>query len=89
MSKDYLPGTILTFILGVGIGAAAGLLLAPKSGKDLRGDIADGVSDGVKQFHKTSKDLERRATDFVGSAKDRVQHALEAGGKAYRRAKQA
>jgi gas vesicle protein len=88
MSKDYLPGTILTFSLGVGIGAAVALLLAPKSGKDLR-DIADGVSDGVKQFHKTSKDLERSATDFVGSAKDRVQHALEAGGKAYRRAKQA
>jgi gas vesicle protein len=89
MSKDYLPGTTLTFILGVGIGATVALLLAPKSGEELRGDIADGVSDGVKQFRETSKDLERRATNLLGSAKDRVQHALEAGGKAYRQAKQA
>ena len=89
MSRDYWPGTTLTFILGVGIGAAVALLFAPKSGEELRRGIADGVGDGVKQFRKTSKDLERRATNLLGSAKDRVQHAIEAGGKAYRQAKQA
>lgn len=57
MSRDYWLRTTLTFILGVGVGAAAALLIAPKSGKELRADIAEGVSDGVKQVRRTSKDL--------------------------------
>jgi gas vesicle protein len=89
MSRDYWPGTTLTFILGVGVGAAAALLLAPKSGEELRGDIAEGVSDGVKQVRRTGKYLRKRARKLVYLAKGRVQDAIEAGNNAYIQAKKA
>lgn len=89
MRRDKIPGTILTFALGAGIGAAVALLLAPKSGEELRDDIVEGVNDGVDQIRSTGKDLKRRAQKVVGVAKDHVQDALDAGDRAYSQAKNA
>ena len=89
MTRSDAPGTILTFILGVGVGAVAASLLAPKSGEDLRADIAEGVSEGANQVRRTSKDLKKRTQKLVGLAKDHVQDAIEAGDKAYSQAKNA
>ena len=89
MTRSDAPGTILTFILGVGVGAVAASLLAPKSGEDLRADIAEGVSEGANQVRRTSKNLKQRTQKLVGLAKDHVQDAIEAGDKAYSQAKNA
>jgi gas vesicle protein len=89
MTKSDAPGTILTFILGVGVGAVAASLLAPKSGEDLRADIAEGVSEGANRVRRSSKDLRQRTQKLVGLAKDHVQDALEAGDEAYSQAKKA
>lgn len=74
-------------MLGVGAGSVATLLIASKAGEELRGDIAECVSDGVKQIRDTGKDLRQRAQKVVGSAKGHVQDAIEAGDKAYTEAK--
>ena len=89
MSKNNVPGTIFTFILGLGIGAVTALLLAPKAGEELRGDIATGVSAGVSHVRGTGKDLNRRAQKIVTLAQDHVQDAVEAGQEAYSQAKKA
>ena len=89
MTRDYKVGTILTFILGVGVGAAVALLFAPKAGEELRADIAEGVSDGVNQVRSAGRDLKQRAQKVVSLAKDHVQDAIEAGDKAYSQAKKA
>ena len=89
MTRSDAPGTILTFILGVGVGAVAASLLAPKSGEDLRADIAEGVSEGANQVRRTSKDLKQRTQKLVGLAKDHVQDAIEAGDEAYSQVKNA
>ncbi len=89
MSRGDAPRTIFTFILGVGVGAATALLLAPKAGEELRADIAAGVSDGVDQVRNAGKDLNRRAQKIVALAQDRVQDAMEAGQAAYSQAKKA
>ncbi len=83
MSKTDAPGIIFTFALGVGIGAVAALLFAPKAGEELRGDIADSVNDGIKHLRSTGEDLQQRAQDFVDSAKEQVQDAFQAGEDAY------
>ena len=57
MAKGDKSGTILAFAIGVGIGAAAALLLAPKAGDELRDDIAGAVGDRVDQLRDQSKDL--------------------------------
>lgn len=83
MSSDNLSGSVFTFILGVGIGAAAALLFAPKAGEDLRNDIADGIGDGIGQFQRSAKDLKRRGQKLVNVAKDEVSDAVEAATDAF------
>jgi gas vesicle protein len=77
MPRTDGPGPILTFILGVGVGALAALLLARKPGGELRSDLAEGVNSRVKQLRRTGKDLRKRARKIVDVAKDQVQAAIE------------
>jgi gas vesicle protein len=89
MSKDYKPAAAVAFILGAGVGAAVALLFAPKSGEDLRGDITNGVNEGISQVRSKSRELKQRAQTVVDIAKDHVQDAIDAGDKAYSQAKKA
>lgn len=58
-------GTAITFLLiGLGAGALAGLLLAPKTGKQMRRDLQRGFED--------AKD---KVGDWAVEAKDRVREA--------------
>jgi len=86
MSKSDAPAMIFTFALGVGVGAVAALLFAPKAGEELRADIADSISDGVKHIEGTGEDLEQRAQAFLNDAKGQVQNAIEAGETAFQKA---
>lgn len=87
MRRDQTPGAVLTFLLGAAVGAATALLLARKSGKDLRRDIAEGVGDGVDQLRSAGGDLKRRAQKLADVAKEQAQDALDAGDRAYSQAK--
>jgi gas vesicle protein len=89
MTKSDVRGTAFTFALGIGVGAAIALLFSPKSGEEIRGQIADTVNDGVKQLKATGADLSDRAQDFVESAKDQMQDAFEAGESAFQKASRA
>jgi gas vesicle protein len=89
MSRNHIQETVLTFVVGAGIGAVAALLLAPKSGEELRDDIAEGVNDGVNHIRVTGKDLKRHAQRVVDMARDQVQDAVDAGESAYNHAKKA
>jgi gas vesicle protein len=80
----------LTFLLiGAGIGAAVALLFAPKSGRELREDIADVTRRGLDAAGDEARRLGDRATDIYesgrgkvtdiyGSARDRLSHGAEA-----------
>jgi gas vesicle protein len=84
--KSDAAGSVLTFVVGVGIGAAAALLFAPKSGGELRADLAQGANDGIDQVRKKGKQVRDRANEVMDIASDRVQEALEAGQIAYKQA---
>jgi gas vesicle protein len=62
-------GTAITFLLiGLGAGALAGLLLAPKTGKQLRRDLKRGYEDAreaVEDWADEAKDRVREAGDRV------------------------
>jgi gas vesicle protein len=83
MRKDNISGTVFTFVLGLGIGAAAALLFAPKAGEELRTDIADGASDGIDQIHAASKGLRRKGQKLVNMAKDQATEAIDAASSVY------
>jgi gas vesicle protein len=89
MTGDYKLGNILAFALGAAVGAGVALLVAPKAGEELRGDIAEAVSDGAKQVRTAGKHLKQRAQEVVELATDHIQDALDAGDAAYSKAKNA
>jgi gas vesicle protein len=69
----------LTFLLiGAGIGATLALLFAPKSGRELRGDIADYTKRGVDAAGEGARALGVRASDVYGTASDKVVGAYGA-----------
>jgi len=68
-SESSNVGTAITFLLiGLGAGALAGLLLAPKSGKQTRRDLQRGFEDAkdtLGDWADTAKDRVREAGDRV------------------------
>ena len=62
-------GTAITFLLiGLGVGAALGLLLAPKTGRQLRKDLRRSYDDALET-----------ASDWTEEAKDRLEEVVEKG----------
>jgi gas vesicle protein len=76
-------GTAITFLLiGLGAGALAGLLLAPKTGKQLRRDLRKGYDDAVDtagDWADNAKDRVRDASDRVRDVSGRVRDAASRG----------
>ena len=69
-------GTAVTFLLiGLGAGALMGLLLAPKTGKQLRRDLQRGYEDAKESFG----DWAEEAKDRVREAGDRVREVATRG----------
>jgi gas vesicle protein len=69
----------LTFLLiGAGIGATLALLFAPKSGRELRGDIADYTKKGLDAANEGARALGERANEVYGTASGRVAEAYGA-----------
>lgn len=75
-SDSSALGTAVTFLLiGLGAGALAGLLLAPKTGKQMRRDLQRGYKDAKD----TVGDWADEAKDRVRVASDRVRDVAAKG----------
>jgi gas vesicle protein len=79
------------FFLGLGIGVAAGILLAPKSGQETRDYIRSKTDEGREylrrrgdELKETAGDLVDRGRTMVARQKDQLTAAVEAGKQAYR-----
>ena len=66
-------GTQLTcFAIGATVGAVVALLFAPKSGRELREDLADATRKGVDRARETGSQLSARAGEVYGTATTRA-----------------
>lgn len=70
-------GVVLVGV-GAAVGAAAALLLAPKKGSELRGDIADATKRGVDATVGKAADLSAQAADLVGTVREKATAAYDA-----------
>jgi gas vesicle protein len=72
-SDDADISTKLTYLLiGGGIGAVLALLFAPKSGQELRGDIADATRKGIDRTRETATQVQARAGEYYEATRERA-----------------
>jgi gas vesicle protein len=83
MTRHSGLGSMMLFLGGAGLGVAAGILLAPKAGKRLRSDIAEGLNSGAEEISVSGKKLNQRLGKVVAQAQDHLREAIEAGENAY------
>lgn len=81
----------LFFLLGGFIGAAVALLLAPRSGEEIRRLLAAKTREGTDYVANRTKDVSEKTTGLIDRGKELLQQqrdqlaaALEAGKQAYR-----
>src|SRR4051812_49180528 len=71
--NDSEVSTKLTYLLiGGGIGAVLALLFAPKSGQELRGDIADVTRKGIDRTRETASQIQSRAGEYYEATRERA-----------------
>jgi len=71
--NDSNVSTKLTYLLiGGGIGAIIALLFAPKSGVELRGDIADATRKGIEKGKETAAQLQERAGEYYEVGREKA-----------------
>jgi len=83
----------LWFLAGLGIGAAVGILYAPKAGDELRQQLREVAEEGretVKQRARQAREQAgtwaEKGRDYLNQQRDQVRSAYEAGRQAYREA---
>jgi gas vesicle protein len=86
--------TKLTYLLvGGGIGAVIALLFAPKSGAELRDDIADATRKGIEKSKETAAQLQEKAGDYYEVSREKAgelyQSATDKAGELTEKAKAA
>ena len=71
--EETSVGTKLTYlIVGGGIGAVLALLFAPKSGTELRGDIADVTRKGIEKGKETAALVGEKAGDYYEVSREKA-----------------
>jgi gas vesicle protein len=74
-----LLGALGLLAVGVVIGAAAALLLAPKTGDETRELLREKSTDWARQARERGSELARRAHESLGDAQVRAQEYLGRG----------
>ena len=80
-----------SFLLGLGVGVAIGMLFAPKSGEETRQLIKEKAGEGGEFLKERGSDLKDTASGWVDKGreamtrqKENLNDAVEAGKQAYR-----
>jgi gas vesicle protein len=87
MESDVLVG----FLIGIGVGAAAALVMTPESGEQVRRRIRTKAEEGAEYLKLRGAELRTTASGLVDSgkkaadsAKQQIDEAVAAGKQAYR-----
>jgi len=82
-SGDNVTTRLTYLLIGGGIGAVLALLFAPKSGHELRGDIADATRKGIDKSREAAQQLGDRAGEYYEATRERAaEYYSQAAGKA-------
>jgi gas vesicle protein len=71
-SGDNISTRLTYLLIGGGIGAVIALLFAPKSGQELRGDLADATRKGIDKSREAAQQLSGRAGEYYEATRERA-----------------
>jgi gas vesicle protein len=71
-SGDSISTRLTYLLIGGGIGAVIALLFAPKSGQELRGDLADATRKGIDKSREAAQQLGGRAGEYYEATRERA-----------------
>lgn len=94
--KGISVGTVfLSFLAGTAVGAGLGLLLAPKTGQELRENIMDLTDEAIDKIKGLTREAQSKIKDTYEETKDVfsekkaiISSAIEAGKDAMEREKE-
>src|SRR6185437_12762950 len=72
MGDDNISNKLTYLLIGGGIGAILALLFAPKSGQELRGDIAEATRKGIDRSREAAQQLGDRAGEYYEATRGRA-----------------
>ena len=72
MGDESISNKLTYLLIGGGIGAILALLFAPKSGEELRGDIADATRKGIDRSREAAQQLGDRAGEYYEATRGRA-----------------
>lgn len=71
-SGDNISTRLTYFLVGAGVGAVLALLFAPKSGEELRNDIADATRKGIDKSKEAAAQLGAKASEYYDTTRQRA-----------------
>jgi gas vesicle protein len=74
-------------IAGIGIGAVAGILLAPQSGENTRDWVSNKCKSGMDTVNSKVRQTGQQVEDWIDEGQHRVREAVNAGRDAFGKAK--
>jgi gas vesicle protein len=89
IGRNRLPETAGVFAVGIAVGAALGLLFAPRSGEETRDYIADTARESFEGAVSRGRKFARQARSGAAQAREQLEEAADAGARAFDQAKRA
>ncbi|MFP5208847.1 MAG: YtxH domain-containing protein [Acidobacteriota bacterium] len=83
-SKSY---GLAWFLAGLGVGALVGILYAPKSGRELRQDLASGAREGTDYLRARTREAAEEVGALVDKSKEQMSEYVERGREAMDRSR--
>lgn len=87
MSRSDSTGSFFAFLVGIGVGATAVILLGSKRVDQLHDEVREALNEGMDEVRTKTKDIRRQAQKTLDGTHKKVQEVIDAGTDAYTEAK--
>lgn len=82
MADDSKINGFAWFLAGLGVGALAGILYAPKSGRETRDDLANSAREGSEYLRNRGKQVAEQVGTMVDRGREQVGEYMDRGKEA-------